>query len=123
MLTGDERYLPARDAGPERRYVRDYIDARYNVGEFLLPRRRARLRPDPDPVRPTWSLPAIIVTYGMVLAFLLDAIYLRIRLRKLLTAKFGSIAPRPRVLRRHPRLQLRRWRMPRPKVRRGEYPS
>ena len=28
---------PARDAGPERRYVRDYIDARFNVGELMLP--------------------------------------------------------------------------------------
>src|SRR3954454_3917605 len=31
MITGDERYLPARDAGPQRRYVRDYIDARWNI--------------------------------------------------------------------------------------------
>mgnify|MGYP003086913477 FL=1 len=28
MITGDERYLPARDKGHIRRYIRDYIDAR-----------------------------------------------------------------------------------------------
>ena len=37
MQTGDERYLPARDRGPVRRYVRDYVDARYSLGEFFLP--------------------------------------------------------------------------------------
>src|SRR3954452_17934925 len=37
MLTGDERHLPARDAGAQRRFVRDYVDARFNIGEFMLP--------------------------------------------------------------------------------------
>lgn len=37
MRTGDERYLPARDKGPVRRFIRDYVDARLCVGEFLLP--------------------------------------------------------------------------------------
>lgn len=122
MLAGDERALPARDAGAVRRYVRDFVDARYSVGEFLLPlvvvvflltlTRQAYL-----------AFPAIIVTYGMVLAFILDAFYLRRRLRKLLTAKFGSVE-RGLVLYGVTRsLQFRRWRMPRPKVGRGEYPS
>jgi hypothetical protein len=37
MRTGDERYLPARDRGPVRRFVRDFVDSRRSVGEFLLP--------------------------------------------------------------------------------------
>ena len=37
MKTGDERYLPARDKGPVRRFVRDWIDARLCVAEMLLP--------------------------------------------------------------------------------------
>ena len=36
MLTGDERYYPARDQGPARRYARDFVDARYNVGEYFI---------------------------------------------------------------------------------------
>jgi hypothetical protein len=36
METGDERYLPARDRGPVRRFVRDYIDTRRTIGEYLL---------------------------------------------------------------------------------------
>ena len=37
MKSGDERYLPARDQGPVKRFVRDYVDARLSIAEFLLP--------------------------------------------------------------------------------------
>ena len=37
MATGDDRHLPARDKGPVRRYVRDYLDSRLMLGEFMLP--------------------------------------------------------------------------------------
>lgn len=37
MRTGDDRYLPARDQGPVKRLVRDWIDARISVIEFILP--------------------------------------------------------------------------------------
>lgn len=37
MKTGDERYLPARDKGPVKRFVRDWIDARLCMAELLLP--------------------------------------------------------------------------------------
>lgn len=37
MLKGDERYLPARDQGPVRKFVRDYVDSRRTVAEFFVP--------------------------------------------------------------------------------------
>ena len=37
MRTGDERYLPARDKGPVKRFIRNYVDARLSIAEFLLP--------------------------------------------------------------------------------------
>ena len=36
-MRGDENALPARDRGPARRFVRDYVDSRRSVGEFFLP--------------------------------------------------------------------------------------
>ncbi|MEY4024023.1 MAG: hypothetical protein RLZ23_984 [Actinomycetota bacterium] len=36
-MRGDENALPARDKGPVRRYVREFIDSRRSVGEFFLP--------------------------------------------------------------------------------------
>ncbi len=37
LESGDDRYLPARDQGPVKRLVRDYVDSRRTIGEFMLP--------------------------------------------------------------------------------------
>lgn len=36
-LRGDERAMPARDRGPARRFIRESVDSRRNVGEYFLP--------------------------------------------------------------------------------------
>ena len=36
MVTGDDAHLPARDKGPERRFIRDHVDARWNLGDRAL---------------------------------------------------------------------------------------
>ena len=36
MMVGDERYMPARDRGPSRRFVRDFVDARVTVAEYFI---------------------------------------------------------------------------------------
>ena len=47
MDTGDERYLPARDKGPVKRYVRDWVDSRRTIGEYMLPIFCRRVRAEP----------------------------------------------------------------------------
>jgi len=37
MRTGDDRYMPARDKGPVRRFVRDWVDCRFTLTEIILP--------------------------------------------------------------------------------------
>lgn len=37
MRSGDERYLMARDKGPVKKFIRDFIDVRLSFMEFLLP--------------------------------------------------------------------------------------
>lgn len=37
MMAGDERYLGPRDKGPQRRFARDVVDARFTAGELVLP--------------------------------------------------------------------------------------
>ncbi|HWH97720.1 MAG TPA: DUF3043 domain-containing protein, partial [Pseudolysinimonas sp.] len=37
MAKGDERYLPIRDRGPQKRFARDFVDARFSAGEILMP--------------------------------------------------------------------------------------
>ncbi len=36
MMAGDERYMPARDRGPARKFVRDYVDSRFTLAEFFI---------------------------------------------------------------------------------------
>src|SRR5690242_19206596 len=36
MAAGDDKYLTVRDRGPVRRYVRDVVDARRNVGSLFF---------------------------------------------------------------------------------------
>jgi hypothetical protein len=122
MLSGDERHLPARDAGAARRYVRDYVDARYNAGEFLLPlvaivflATLTRL--------PVVLLVTTVATYGMILAVFADSMLLRFRLRRLLTAKFGTVERGVVFYAITRTLQIRRFRMPRAQIARGQYPS
>lgn len=37
MARGDDRYLRESDRGPQKRFMRDVIDARFSLGELLLP--------------------------------------------------------------------------------------
>jgi hypothetical protein len=122
MLNGDERHLPARDQGAEKRFIRDYVDARYSVGEFLLPvvaivflATITRL--------PIAVFATTIIVYGVILAVLVDSLLLRRRINQALTAKFGSAPKGVGFYAVTRTLQIRRWRMPRPQVARGQYPS
>src|SRR3954462_7928404 len=36
LQTGDERNLPARDAGPAKRLARDYVDSRFTIGQIFF---------------------------------------------------------------------------------------
>ena len=37
MKTGEERYLLARDKGPVRRFIRDFVDSRWSAVELMIP--------------------------------------------------------------------------------------
>lgn len=37
MAAGDPRYLPARDQGPQRKFVRDFVDRSFHLGEAVMP--------------------------------------------------------------------------------------
>jgi Protein of unknown function (DUF3043) len=36
LLSGDERHLPARDAGPAKRLARDVVDSRFTLGQIFF---------------------------------------------------------------------------------------
>lgn len=122
MVTGDDRYLPARDKGPVRRFVRDSIDARWNLAEFLLPFMVMTLAL--QFVRASWAPFVFIGVYVLILIALLDGFLAWRRIKARLRDRFpnenlrglgGYAAMRM--------MQMRRLRMPKPQVARGEHPA
>lgn len=37
MANGEEKYLGVRDRGPQRKYVRDFVDSKFTLGEMVMP--------------------------------------------------------------------------------------
>jgi len=125
MQTGDERYMPAQHAGAPRRYARDFIDSRITVAEFLLPISVVALLSMmflsnyPDIV----TIMSLTVLLTMIAGGIEAAILVR-RIKKRAIEKYGE-EKLPRFYRVYcltRMLQVRRLRMPKPQVKRGEFP-
>jgi hypothetical protein len=125
MRSGDERNMPAKDRGPQRRYIRDYVDARFNLGEWFLPAAAVFLVAQFALAQTAIAFFAILALYLYILASLVDAYFLWRGLRKRLVAKFGADAQQ-RGLAMYAILrafQIRPSRMPKPQVKRGQKPA
>ncbi|NJC22404.1 hypothetical protein BJ994_001480 [Arthrobacter pigmenti] len=120
--TGDERYLPLRDKGPARRYVRDYVDARWNIAEFLM---FAALVFVFMSFIPNLTVQGyVMMTFWVVIvAVIIDCVILRGKLKKRLTEKFDAPARGDLWYGITRAMQIRRLRLPKPQVARGEYPA
>src|SRR5689334_19667464 len=122
LAGGDERYLPARDKGPVRKFARDWIDSRFNVAEFFLPMAVVILVLSIVRV-PALQNIALLLWLIVIVLIVLDAIVSAVRLRKALAARFPDQntkgATRYALMRS---LQMRRLRLPKPQVKRGERP-
>lgn len=124
MLTGDERHLPARDKGPVRRFIRDSVDARWSLGEFMLPVMLIVLAL--SFIRQTWAMTLVFVlVYSLIIFAVIDAVLMWRRIKKKLVAKFGEdkLGSGNAFYAIMRAFQMRRTRMPRPQVARGEFPS
>ncbi|MCS0500763.1 DUF3043 domain-containing protein [Protaetiibacter mangrovi] len=122
MERGEERYLPVRDKGPQKRYVRDYVDARWSVGEILLPLMVLVIL--------TYFIPnefvavyALIAVWGVIVLVVIDCLVLGRQLRRKLAEKFGADKVEKVTWYAAMRaVQLRPLRLPKPQVKRGQFP-
>ena len=126
MQTGDDRYLPAADKGPVRRFARDYVDARYSVMEFALPVLLvvSLIGVVFSPQFPWLAGMVNLLFLFMILLIALDWFLLSAGLRRAVTVKFPKESTKGLgfyAVRRT--MQMRRWRLPKPMVKRGEKPS
>ena len=122
MMIGDEKYLPARDKGPRRRFIRDTVDARWNIGEFMLPIMLIVLLL--SFVRTNWALLLVFVlVYGLILVAIGDALLMWRRTRRKVEDKFGGAEKGDAWYAIMRAFQMRRTRMPKPQVARGQHPG
>jgi hypothetical protein len=122
LAGGDERYLPARDKGPVRRFARDWVDSRFNVAEFFLPLAVVILVLSVVRVPAIQSI-ALLLWLIVIVLIVLDAAVSGFRLKKRLAEGFPDANRRGAVAYALMRsLQMRRLRLPKPQVKRGERP-
>jgi hypothetical protein len=124
MANGVEKYMPARDRGVQRRYVRDYIDARTSIGEFLIPVMVIVLIATVVPA-PEVQVGAFALLWLFFIAAVIDCVVVGFVIRKKLAAKYGEgkVEVGLRWYAAMRALQLRLMRLPKPQVKRRQYPS
>lgn len=120
MAAGEERYLPLRDRGPQKRFLRDAVDARFSMGELLVPVMIVV-------ILGTFLLPPQLATYIFLAIYVfffaaaIDAfIYGRI-LHRQIAEKVGKDRVE-RGIKWYAGMrafQMRRMRLPKPQVKRG----
>jgi len=119
-LRGDESSLPARDRGPARRFVRNYVDSRRSVGEYFLPIIFVVLVLTLLPFAAV-QIGAIALMYSVLLIAVVDGIFLSRKIRKVVSEKFPDASTKGLGMYAWLRsTQMRRLRAPHPQVKVGD---
>jgi hypothetical protein len=124
MANGEEKYLQARDKGPQRRFIRDYVDARFSVGEVMIPILFVIIILS-FIENPVFQIASVLSLWGFFLLAVVDSLVLGLLVRRKLTAKFGAdrLQRGNRWYAAMRAMQLRLMRLPKPQVKRGQYPA
>ncbi|MGF6824445.1 hypothetical protein M2317_003374 [Microbacterium sp. ZKA21] len=124
MANGDDKYLPPRDKGPQRRWVRDYVDAGWHLSEWIMALMLVVILVSLVP-NAAVSFYAFVGLWAYLIISIIDMVLLANRVKRKAAAKFGKdklekglgwyAAMRA--------LQMRFMRLPKPQVKRRQYPA
>jgi hypothetical protein len=120
MKTGDERYLPSRDRGPVRRFIRDFVDSRFSFIELMVPLLIVSM------VLSYTGRPGMIqlgntVLFTTILVIIVDIFMLRFRLRRELARRFPDESTKGATMYAAMRsLQMKFLRLPKAQVKIGD---
>ncbi|OXM99813.1 DUF3043 domain-containing protein [Bifidobacterium vansinderenii] len=130
MKTGDLNHMPKSERIDYRIYIRDYVDARWNLAEFMMPFVIIMLFASifVTSMYPQLTLWLMIIMYAYFIVAIIDIAVMWRGLKKKLIAKYGekSVAKGTRSgsYAWSRAMQMRRWRLPRPRTqKRGEWPE
>ena len=123
MANGEEKYLPVRDRGPQRKFVRDFVDAGWHAGELLMPLMLVVIL-----VSLVQNTAIVYYSFVALWVFILfvvgDMIITGARVKKLATAKFGDRTEKGlRWYASMRTVQMRFMPLPKPQVKRGQSPA
>ncbi len=120
MKSGDERYLLARDKGPVRRFIRDYVDSRFSFVELMIPILIVTMVLGYSGSAELATIGNTLL-FGMLLLVVLDLVLLRRRIRKQLAVRFPDESVKGTTYYAVTRsLQMKFMRMPKAKVKIGQ---
>ncbi len=124
MANGDPRYLPARDQGPQRKFVRDWVDAGWHLGEAVMPAMVLVILATFIPL-PAVQYYAFVGLWIFILFVIGDMVITSITVKRAARRTFGEdklekglgwyAAMRT--------VQMRFLRLPKPQVKRGQKPA
>ena len=124
MANGDPRYLPARDQGPQRKFVRDWVDAGWHLGEAVMPAMVLVILATFVNI-PALQYWAFVALWIFILFVVGDMIITSMVVKRAVKKKFGEgkvekglgwyAAMRT--------VQMRFLRLPKPQVKRGQKPA
>jgi hypothetical protein len=124
MAAGEDKYLPVRDKGPQRRFVRDWVDAGWHLGEGVMPFMVIVIVATLIPI-PAFQYWSFIALWIYVLFVVGDMVITSMRVKKEARRKFGESRVEKGLgwygaMRT---VQMRFMRLPKPQVKRGQYPA
>jgi Protein of unknown function (DUF3043) len=120
MRTGDERYLPARDKGPVKHFIRDYVDSRFSFIEMMIPLMLLVLvlGYTGSTAVTTYANLAMLSVFVLVIV---DLVRLRFKIRRELATRFPGMSTQGATYYAMTRsLQMRFMRLPKAQVKIGQ---
>lgn len=132
MQKGDIAHMPKAERLPWRIYIRDYVDARFNIGEFFIPVAFviliASMIVSSVAQSQTASMIMMLVMYAYLIAVVIDVWLMWRKLKKKLVTKYGERAvakgSRSASYAWSRAIQMRPWRLPKPREKkRGHFPE
>jgi hypothetical protein len=120
MMRGEDKYLPLKDRGPQKRLARDIVDARFTAGELVMPAMVLFLITTATNVY-YLQLASLILMWGLFAVVIIDAFLLGRKAKKVISEKYSTqTVERGLAWYAGMRsIQMRPMRLPKPQVKRG----
>jgi Protein of unknown function (DUF3043) len=123
MRSGDERYLLARDRGPERLLARNIVDSRRTVGTWFFGGALVVLIGSSGAMPPAVRLVSNLLWAALALGVVVDSVLISRKVKRLVRERFPNTTQRMGSLYLYAitrSITFRRMRMPKPKVQIGD---